>query len=184
MPQLLEVRDLCTQFKTDLGIVKAVNGISFGMKKGEIVGIVGESGSGKSITVRSIMRVVFPPGEITEGRVLFSGRDLLSLPEREMVHIRGREISMIFQEPSAALNPVLTVGDQIAEVLTTHQGIRKKVARQQSIEHLREVGIPAPEDRYRDYHQYRGLEYITTEKEESQNKKENKSRRPSAHKFD
>ncbi len=154
---LLNVENLHTQFFTERGIVKAVNGVSFGMKKGEIIGIVGESGSGKSVTVRSIMRIVFPPGEITEGRVLFTGRELLSLPEREMVHIRGREISMIFQEPSAALNPVLTVGDQIAEVLTSHQGIRKKVARQQSVEHLREVGIPAPEDRYRDYpHQLSG----------------------------
>lgn len=154
---LLKVENLHTRFFTERGVVKAVNGISFGMRKGEIIGIVGESGSGKSITVRSIMRIVFPPGEITEGRVLFTGKDLLSLPEREMVHIRGREISMIFQEPSAALNPVLTVGEQIAEVLTTHQGIRKKVARQRSVEHLREVGIPAPEDRYHDYpHQLSG----------------------------
>jgi oligopeptide/dipeptide ABC transporter ATP-binding protein len=154
---LLAVENLHTRFNVDRGVVKAVSGSSFTVGEGEALGIVGESGSGKSVTVRSILRIIFPPGEIVDGRVLLKGRDLLSLREKDMTQIRGKEISMIFQEPSAALNPVLTVGEQISEVLVTHFGLSKTEARNRAVEHLREVGIPAPEDRYRDYpHQLSG----------------------------
>ena len=154
---LLAVENLHARFNVDRGVVKAVSGSSFTVGEGEALGIVGESGSGKSVTVRSILRIIFPPGEIVDGRVLLKGRDLLSLREKDMTQIRGKEISMIFQEPSAALNPVLTVGEQISEVLVTHFGLSKTEARNRAVEHLREVGIPAPEDRYRDYpHQLSG----------------------------
>jgi oligopeptide/dipeptide ABC transporter ATP-binding protein len=155
--ELLVVENLNTQYTVERGVVKAVSGSSFTVKRGEALGIVGESGSGKSVTVRSILRIIFPPGEIAADRILLNGQNLLSLSERQMNQIRGKEISMIFQEPSAALNPVLTVGEQIAEVLITHYGMTKKPARERAVEHLREVGIPAPADRYNDYpHQLSG----------------------------
>lgn len=148
---LLVVENLSTQFVTDRGLVKAVNDVSFDLRRGEILGIVGESGSGKTMTTRSILRIVPPPGKIVAGRVRLAGRDLLSLSEREMSQVRGRQIAMIFQEPSAALNPVLTVGDQISEVLTNHHGLSKKKAREQAGQYLREVGIPEPEKRLKAY---------------------------------
>ena len=151
------VEDLHTRFELDRGVVQAVSGSSFSVDRGETLGIVGESGSGKSVTVRSILRLIRPPGRIASGRVLLNGVDLLELDERAMTAVRGREISMVFQEPSAALNPVLTVGEQISEVLITHLGMGKNEARERAIAHLRDVGIPAAERRCRDYpHQLSG----------------------------
>lgn len=150
-PRLLVVEDLHTRFELERGVVQAVSGSSFSVDRGEVLGIVGESGSGKSVTVRSILRLVRPPGRIAAGRVLLNGVDLLTLGEREMTAVRGRRISMVFQEPSAALNPVLTVGEQIAEVLIAHLGLGKREARERAVAHLRAVGIPAPERRYGDY---------------------------------
>jgi len=148
---LLSVENLSTQFSTDRGIVRAVNDVSFVLQRGEILGIVGESGSGKTMTTRSILRIVPDPGKVVAGRVRLEGRDLLSLNESEMSRVRGRQMAMIFQEPSAALNPVLTVGEQISEVLTTHYALSRKEARIQAIQHLREVGIPEPAKRLKAY---------------------------------
>jgi len=154
---LLVVEDLQTRFELERGVVQAVSGSSFAVDRGETLGIVGESGSGKSVTVRSILRLIRPPGRIAAGRVLLDGVDLLALDEPAMTAVRGREISMVFQEPSAALNPVLTVGEQISEVLITHLGMGKGEARERAVGHLRDVGIPAPERRCRDYpHQLSG----------------------------
>ncbi len=154
---LLVVEDLQTRFELERGVVQAVSGSSFSVDRGETLGIVGESGSGKSVTVRSILRLIRPPGRIAAGRVLLDGVDLLALDEPAMTAVRGREISMVFQEPSAALNPVLTVGEQISEVLITHLGMGKGEARDRAVGHLRDVGIPAPERRCRDYpHQLSG----------------------------
>ncbi len=148
---LLVVEDLHTRFELERGVVQAVSGSSFTVDRGQTLGIVGESGSGKSVTVRSILRLIRPPGRIAAGRVLLDGVDLLALGEREMTAVRGRQISMVFQEPSAALNPVLTVGEQIAEVLIAHLKLGKRQARERAVAHLRAVGIPAPERRYGDY---------------------------------
>jgi peptide/nickel transport system ATP-binding protein len=155
---LLEVRDLRTQFHTDDGVVRAVDGVSFGLRAGETLAVVGESGSGKSVTSLSIMRLVAsPPGRITGGQVLFRGRDLLAIGEAEMRAVRGREISMIFQEPQTALNPVHTCGAQIAEVVETHERLDRRAARARAVEMLRRVGIPAPEQRADEYpHQLSG----------------------------
>jgi peptide/nickel transport system ATP-binding protein len=154
---LLKVEDLQTQFPTERGVVKAVDGVSFQVAHGEIVGIVGESGSGKTMMARSILRIVPPPGIIVSGRVFLNDRELTALSEREMARVRGRQISMIFQEPGAALNPVLTVGEQIVEVLRTHHGLNRSQARDRAVEHLGEVGIPAAGDRLRSYpHQLSG----------------------------
>jgi len=151
------VDEVRVQFPTERGIVRAVDGVSFHIRPGEILGIVGESGSGKTITARAVLRIVPPPGKVVTGRILLRGRELLSLSEREMAQVRGREIAMIFQEPGAALNPVFTVGEQIAEALQVHRGLGRRQARERSIEFLREVGIPAPEERYRSYpHQLSG----------------------------
>lgn len=148
---LLAVEDLHTRFELERGVVQAVSGSSFTVDRGQTLGIVGESGSGKSVTVRSILRLIRPPGRIAAGRVLLDGVDLLALGEREMTAVRGRRISMVFQEPSAALNPVLTVGEQIAEVLIAHLKLGKRQARERAVAHLRAVGIPSPERRYGDY---------------------------------
>jgi len=154
---LLEVSNLHVQLPTPRGIVHAVNSISFTVNHGEIVGIVGESGSGKSMTVRALMQLIPPSGKITQGSVRLNGRELLELKRKDMSKVRGRQIAMIFQEPSAALNPVLTIKEQIVEALSTHHGLKGKPAREQAIEHLREVGIPAPEDRVSAYpHQLSG----------------------------
>jgi oligopeptide/dipeptide ABC transporter ATP-binding protein len=149
---LLEVQDLQTFFHAEGTVARAVDGVSFTVGAGETLAIVGESGSGKSVTSLSIMRLVpIPPGEIAGGRVLFRGRDLLALPEPEMRHIRGNEIGMIFQEPMSSLNPLLTVGEQIAEVVRLHQGLGRTAARQRAIEMLGRVNIPDPERRAREY---------------------------------
>jgi oligopeptide/dipeptide ABC transporter ATP-binding protein len=155
---LLEVRDLHTTFDTDDGTVKAVSGVSFHVNAGETLGIVGESGCGKSVTAFSIMRLIpSPPGRIAKGAVLLRGRDLLTLGDEAMRRLRGNEISMIFQEPMTALNPVYTVGDQIMEAIRLHQGVGKREARERAVAMLDKVGIPSPGQRVDEYpHQLSG----------------------------
>jgi oligopeptide/dipeptide ABC transporter ATP-binding protein len=155
---LLEVRDLATTFATEDGLVRAVNGLSFSVDAGSTLGIVGESGSGKSVTSLSIMRLIpQPPGKIERGEVLFRGEDLLKKSEAEMRKIRGHDIAMIFQDPMTSLNPVLNVGEQIAEATRLHLGYSKKEALEKAIEMLKLVRIPAPEKRVHDYpHQFSG----------------------------
>jgi len=149
---LLEVRDLRTYFHVLDGTVKAVDGVSFTIRRGQTVGLVGESGCGKSVTALSIMRLLdIPPAEIASGAILFEGRDLLALSEEEMRHIRGNEIAMIFQEPMTSLNPVYTVGEQIAEAVMLHQRCSKKEAWDKAIESLEAVGISNPERRAKQY---------------------------------
>jgi peptide/nickel transport system ATP-binding protein len=155
---LLEVRDLHTCFRIDEGLILAAAGVDFTIRQGETLGLVGESGSGKSVAALSIMRLIpEPPGKILKGEVLFEGRDLLKLREREMRRVRGNRISMIFQEPMTCLNPVMRVGDQIAESVRLHQGISGSDARHVAVEMLRRVGIPDPDRRARDFpHQLSG----------------------------
>lgn len=153
---ILEVRDLEIRYVTDEETVYAVNNISFSLKKGESIGLVGETGAGKTTTALGIMRLVpDPPGEIVNGTITFEGQNLLELPEKTMREIRGGKISMIFQDPMTSLNPVMTVGDQIAEVILLHNKITKAEARKRAIEMLEQVGIPG--SRYDDYpHQFSG----------------------------
>jgi peptide/nickel transport system ATP-binding protein/oligopeptide transport system ATP-binding protein len=154
---LLRVNNLKTYFDTDDGIVPAVDDVSFTLDEGETLGIVGESGCGKSMTALSILRLVPPPGQIVDGEIWLKGEDLLARKESEMRKIRGNEISIVFQEPMTSLNPVLTVGDQIAETIRHHQGLGKKTAWQKSIESLAAVSIPTPKERVHDYpHQMSG----------------------------
>jgi len=150
--KILEVLDLRTTFHISDGIIVAVDGISFHVNKGETLGIVGESGSGKSITALSIMRLIpIPPGRIEQGEVFFEGENLLAVGEERIREIRGNDIAMIFQEPLTSLNPVYTVGDQIAEAIVLHQGLSRKKAVQRAVEMLRLVGIPDPERRVHEY---------------------------------
>src|ERR671937_3249818 len=142
MPHLLEVKNLRTHFRTRAGVVRAVDGVSFHLERGELLGLVGESGSGKSVTALSIMRLVAPPGRIVGGEVLFDGRDLLKLSEPEMRAIRGNDIAMIFQDPMTSLNPVYTVGEQIAEALRLHRNLNRKQAREAAVQAMHEVAIP------------------------------------------
>ena len=151
MTALLEVRGLETRFATRRGALHAVDGLSFRLEAGRVLCIVGESGSGKSVTARSIMRLVGPPGRIVGGEVLLQGRDLLRLEEREMREIRGDRVAMIFQNPLTALNPGLTVGEQVAEGLILHRGMDRAAARGETRELLRKVGIPAAEERLDEY---------------------------------
>ncbi len=155
---LLEVKDLRTHFHTQDGVVKAVDGVSFHVEKGETLGIVGESGSGKSVTSLSVMRLIpQPPGKIVSGHILFDGDDLLKHSEDEMRHIRGKDIAMIFQDPMTSLNPVLTIGRQITESLELHLKMTGKEARNRAVELLNMVGIPSPDKRLDDYpHQFSG----------------------------
>ncbi|MCS6818830.1 MAG: ABC transporter ATP-binding protein, partial [Chitinophagales bacterium] len=160
---LLDVRNLVTEFKTDTGIVKAVNDVSFTLNKGETVGIVGESGSGKSVTSLSIMRLIpNPPGKITSGQILFNARDgrqvdLVQVPEQEMRHFRGNEIAMIFQEPMTSLNPVFTCGDQVMEAVLLHQKISKQQAKELALKMFEKVRLPNPERIFNAYpHQLSG----------------------------
>jgi oligopeptide/dipeptide ABC transporter ATP-binding protein len=155
---LLELVNLHTFFYTDTGVARSVDGVSFHVGAGETVGVVGESGCGKSVTALSILRLVRAPGRIEPGSAIrFEGMDLLTLGEREMQNIRGNRIAMVFQEPMTALNPVFTVGDQIAEVARIHAGLSKRDAWRKAIEMLRLVGIPAPEQRASEYpHQLSG----------------------------
>jgi oligopeptide/dipeptide ABC transporter ATP-binding protein len=148
---ILEVRGLKTYFYTEDGVVKAVDGVDFTVRPGEVVGLVGESGCGKSVTSFSILRLVSPPGKIIEGEVLFEGRDLLKLSESEMIQMRGNRISMIFQQPQSSLNPVFMVADQVAEVLQIHQNLDKKNAWDRAVDLLKLVGIPDPEKKARSF---------------------------------
>ncbi|MFA5698738.1 MAG: ABC transporter ATP-binding protein [Sphaerochaeta sp.] len=156
---VLDVRDLQTYFKTDAGIVKAVDGVSFTLRKGQTLGIVGESGSGKSVTNLSIMRLIpSPPGKVVGGQALFEGEDILALDEKEMRKIRGNKISMIFQDPMTSLNPFLRISTQMIETIRLHnKGLTRKEALERSIEMLRLVGIPSAEKRVTNYpHQFSG----------------------------
>jgi peptide/nickel transport system ATP-binding protein len=155
---LLKIRNLHTYFYTDDGVAKAVDGVDLELVEGGTLGVVGESGCGKSVTALSIMRLIpDPPGKVVQGKILFGQKDLLTLSEAEMRKIRGRSISMIFQEPMTSLNPVFQIGDQISEVLTLHEGLSKKEAWNRSIEMLKMVGIPAAERRVIEYpHQLSG----------------------------
>jgi peptide/nickel transport system ATP-binding protein/oligopeptide transport system ATP-binding protein len=158
MAELINIVNLQTHFKTDGKIVRAVDNISFSLQEKETVAVVGESGSGKSVTSLSIMRLIpNPPGEIVGGQVIFHGEDLLTLPEKKMREIRGNKISMIFQEPMTSLNPVHRIGDQIAEAIILHQGLKKQEAWNRAVDLLRTIGIPSPEKRAFDYpHQLSG----------------------------
>jgi len=144
---LLEVKNLKTYFFTEDGVVKAVDGVDLVVYPGEVLGLVGESGCGKSVSFLSVMRLISQPGKITEGEITFDGQNLLNLTETEMTHVRGNRISMIFQQPQTALNPVFRVGDQIAEVLNIHQDLGKEAGLQRAVELLKMVGIPEPEKR-------------------------------------
>lgn len=155
---LLAINDLTVEFHTEEGIVRAVDGVNLTVNKGETLGLVGESGCGKSVTALSIMRLIAKPvGKITHGSITFDGHDLVSMREEHLRKLRGNRISMIFQEPMTSLNPVFTVGDQIMEAIRLHQGLNKKDALDKSIEMLKLVGIPAPEERVFNYpHQLSG----------------------------
>jgi oligopeptide/dipeptide ABC transporter ATP-binding protein len=144
---LLEVKNLKTHFFTEDGVVHAVDGVDFVVYPGEILGLVGESGCGKSVTSLSVMRLISPPGKILEGEILLDGLNLLNLSEDEMMKVRGNRISMIFQQPQTALNPVFKVGDQIAEVLSIHQDFGKEAGQKRAVELLKMVGIPEAERR-------------------------------------
>ena len=149
---ILEVENLTTSFKTERGVLKAVDGVSFHVDAGEILGLVGESGCGKSVTSQSIMRLYDEKYLASyEGSVRFEGKELFSLSEKEMQAIRGKDIAMVFQDALSSLNPVFTVGEQIVEALTIHQGLKKDAAKEKAIEMLRLVGIPSPEQRYSAY---------------------------------
>ncbi len=152
MDRLIEIENLSTYFDTPEGKVQAVDGVSYHVSKGEILGIVGESGCGKSVSVLSILRLIpEPPGKIAEGKIAFEGVDLLRLSKAELRQIRGNKISMIFQEPMTSLNPVYTIGNQISESFIKHQGLNKKEALEQSVEMLKLVGMAEPEKRAFDY---------------------------------
>jgi peptide/nickel transport system ATP-binding protein/oligopeptide transport system ATP-binding protein len=157
MAHLLEVRNLQTHFPTRAGLVRAVDGVSFHLDRGELLGLVGESGCGKSMTALSVMRLISPPGKIVNGEILFDGKDLLKLSDSEMREMRGDDIAMIFQDPMTSLNPVFTVGEQIAEALRLHRKLSRSDARKATIEAMREVAIPDPARRVDDYpHQLSG----------------------------
>ncbi|RFU68023.1 ABC transporter ATP-binding protein [Peribacillus saganii] len=158
MEKILEVKDLNISFHTFAGEVKAIRGVDFDLYKGETLAIVGESGSGKSVTTKSIMRLL-PPGnsEIKGGQMLFNGKDLAKLSDKQMQKIRGKDISMIFQDPMTSLNPTIKIGKQIMEPIVRHQNMSKSAAKERAIELLRLVGIPQPEKRFEQYpHQFSG----------------------------
>ncbi|TWT09459.1 ABC transporter ATP-binding protein [Reyranella sp. CPCC 100927] len=156
--RLLEIRGLKTHFATDDGMVHAVDGVDIRIDRGETVGVVGESGCGKTVTALSALKLIaMPPGRIVDGQILWQGRDLVPLPPEEMRKIRAKEIAIVFQEPMTSLNPVYTVGDQIAEVIRLHEGLGRKAALDRAAEMLRVVNIPNPQRRVRDYpHQFSG----------------------------
>ncbi len=158
MTSIIEIKNLKTRFFTADGVVKAVNDVSYTMESGEILGVVGESGCGKSVHAMSIMQLIpDPPGKITNGEIIFEGRDLLKLSDAEMRKIRGRDIAMIFQDPMTSLNPVFTVGYQIVEAIRLHNDVTKQEARKRAGELLALVGIPGAEERLDDYpHQFSG----------------------------
>lgn len=149
---VLRIQDLCVDFATRHGHVRVLDRVSLTVGRGETLGIVGESGCGKSMTALAVMRLIpTPPGRISEGRIVLQGRNLPDLTEREMQDVRGNEVSMIFQEPMTSLNPVFTIGMQISESIRRHQGLSKQAAMDKSVDMLRAVGIPAPEERVRQY---------------------------------
>src|ERR671924_1561525 len=158
MPErLLEVRDLHVHFNTEDGVVRAVDGVSFELERGKVLGIVGESGSGKSVTAMTLMGLTRDVNTRFQGEVLYKGRDLLKLPETAMQDFRGNEMGMIFQDPMTSLNPVYRVGDQIVEAIRIHEDIDKRGAKRRAVDLLRQVGIPRPEVRVDDYpHQFSG----------------------------
>ena len=155
---LLDIRGLKTHFATDDGIVRAVDGVDIAIGRGETVGVVGESGCGKTVTAMSVLKLIaMPPGRIVAGRILWQGRDLVPLSSRQLDDIRAKEIAIVFQEPMTSLNPVYTVGEQIAEVVRRHEGVGRKAALEHTIEMLRLVQIPNPQRRVNDYpHQFSG----------------------------
>ncbi|MFH8452325.1 ABC transporter ATP-binding protein [Streptomyces fungicidicus] len=155
---LLEVRDLHVEFRTRDGVAKAVNGVSYCVDAGETLAVLGESGSGKSVTAQAVMGILdIPPGRITGGEVLFKGRDLLKLKEDERRKVRGAEMAMIFQDALSSLNPVISVGDQLAEMFTVHRGMSRKDGRARAVELMDRVRIPAARERVRQYpHQFSG----------------------------
>ena len=148
---LLEVKGLKTYFYTEDGVVRAVDGVNFEVYPGEVLGLVGESGCGKSVTSLSIMRLISKPGKVDAGEILLDGENLLDLPEEEMIKVRGNRISMIFQQPQTALNPVFKVGDQLAEVLNVHQDMGKEAGWKRAVALLKMVGVPDPERRAEAY---------------------------------
>ena len=157
MTATLDVRDLRTHFFTRAGVVKAVDGVSFAVDRGKVLGLVGESGSGKSVTGFSIMGLVDPPGRVVGGRILFKGQDLAKLSEEEMRDLRGNRIAMIFQDPMMTLNPVLRIDTQMIETVQAHAKVGREEARRRARDALGQVGIPSPEERLRAYpHQFSG----------------------------
>lgn len=157
MPPLLQIENLETTFFTKAGPIKAVDGISYHINKGETLGIVGESGCGKSVTSFSVMQLLSHPGRVTGGRIIFDGMDLVKQSDEAMRRLRGKRVAMIFQEPATALNPVLTVGRQITEQILAHENLTRKQARERAIDLLHKVGIPSPGDRVDQYpHQLSG----------------------------
>lgn len=156
--RLLEIRGLKTHFATDDGVVRAVDGVDLAIDAGETLGVVGESGCGKTVTAMTALKLIaMPPGRIVAGEILWRGRNLVPLSQKEMRHIRSKEIGIIFQEPMTALNPVYTIGAQIAEVVRLHEGLGRRAAVEKAVEMLRLVRIPNPERRVRDYpHQFSG----------------------------
>jgi peptide/nickel transport system ATP-binding protein len=159
MPEpLLDIRGLKVHFKTDDGMVRAVDGVDLRVGRGETLGVVGESGCGKTVTAMTVLKLIaMPPGKIVAGEIMWKGRDLVPLGQRDMPHIRSKEIAIVFQEPMTSLNPVYTVGEQIAEVVRLHQGLDGRKSLDRSVEMLRLVHVPAPERRIHDYpHQMSG----------------------------
>jgi peptide/nickel transport system ATP-binding protein len=156
--RLLEIKGLKTHFFTEEGVVRAVDGIDLHIDKGETLGVVGESGCGKTVTALSVMKLIpMPPGKIVEGQMLYEGRDLVTLPPAQMRKVRGKEISMVFQEPMTSLNPVFTIGEQIAEAVRLHEGLGRRAAMDKTVEMLKIVHIPNPERRVKEYpHQLSG----------------------------
>jgi peptide/nickel transport system ATP-binding protein len=156
--RLLEIKGLKTFFFTEEGVVRAVDGVDLHIDKGETLGVVGESGCGKTVTALSVMKLIpMPPGKIVEGQMLYEGRDLVTLPPAQMRKVRGKEISMVFQEPMTSLNPVFTIGEQIAEAIRLHEGLGRRAAMDKTVEMLKLVHIPNPERRVKEYpHQLSG----------------------------
>jgi peptide/nickel transport system ATP-binding protein len=156
--RLLEIKGLKTHFFTEEGVVRAVDGVDLHVDKGETLGVVGESGCGKTVTALSVMKLIpMPPGRITEGQMLYQGKDLVTLPPAQMRKIRGKEISMVFQEPMTSLNPVFTIGEQIAEAIRLHEGLGRRDAMAKTVDMLKLVHIPNPDRRVKEYpHQLSG----------------------------
>ncbi|TMK25214.1 MAG: ABC transporter ATP-binding protein, partial [Actinobacteria bacterium] len=154
---LLEVKNLKVSFRTEDGVVKAVDGVSFTLSPREVLGIVGESGSGKSVTMMSVLRLINDPNMRVEGEVIYKGRDVMKLDKDQMQEVRGGDIAMIFQDPMTSMNPVYRIGDQIAEAILTHQDVDKRTAHKRAVDLLKQVGIPQAETRVDDFpHQFSG----------------------------